>query len=272
MEGAWQAMTKNDVLQDEAVSFLSKLAAGEVRLLVADPPYGIGYHSNRYKGRNPYAPIAQDWNFEVGSFLKEVGRVLSEGGAMYLFCRYDVLPLWLPFVEPSGLKMKTVIVWVKDNWSAGDLSGCFGNQYEQIVFLTKGRHILRGKRWSNVWEFPRVPSKRLLHPAQKPVDLLRRAIEASSDAGDVVVDPFCGSGSTGEAAKQCGRDFLLCDMDEGMVRISRKRLGLAVTEEVKPEIPPYKPVLPAPEEWGLHPEELRRLYDEMVATVTANLK
>jgi hypothetical protein len=88
----------------------------------------------------------------------------------------------------------------------------------------------------------------------------------------VVVDPFCGSGSTGEAAKQCGRDFLLCDIDEGMVRISRKRLGLAVTEEVKPEIPSYQFVLPVLEEWGLHPEELRRLYDEMIATVTANLK
>jgi site-specific DNA-methyltransferase (adenine-specific) len=163
------------------------------------------------------------------------------------------------------LKLKTIIIWVKDNWSAGDLEGSFGNQYEQILFLSKGRHKIRGKRWSNVWEFPRVPAKQLLHPAQKPTALLRRAIEASSDVGYDVVDPFCGSGSTGVAARECGRGFLMCDMDEKMARSSRVRLGLPVGERVQKQedVFSYQYNIPNPEDWGIHPEEIRWLYEEL---------
>lgn len=151
ISGERHSRMENDIIQSDAVAFLHSMREGSVKLLIADPPYGIGYHSNHYKGRNPHAPISQDWDFQIGEFLKVVGQVLSDSGAMYLFCRYDVTPRWLPFVASSGLKLKTVIVWVKDNWSAGDLEGSFGNKYEQLLFLTKGRHKIRGKRWSNVW-------------------------------------------------------------------------------------------------------------------------
>jgi DNA modification methylase len=82
------------------------------------------------------------------------------------------------------------LIWKKDNWSSGDLTGNFGNQYEIIMFLIKGRHQLRGHRFANVWEFPRIPAKRLRMPAEKPVALYHRAILASSDLGDLIVDPF----------------------------------------------------------------------------------
>lgn len=196
-----------EVRHQEAIDLLSSLGAGSVQVLFADPPYGIGYHSE---------------------FLSESARVLCNGGALYLCCRWDVTPLWATQIPPP-LKLKTVIAWVKDNWSAGDLTGCFGNQYEQLLFVTKGRHKLRGKRWSNVWQFPRVPAKQLLHPAQKPEGLVERAISASSGPGDLVVDPFSGSGTTALVAAANGRRFVVGDIDPEMVELTRRRLGWPIT-------------------------------------------
>lgn len=247
------------VIHGDCLEVMRGLVSGSMPLIIADPPYGIGYHSNHYKDKNPHAPVTNDWNFQIGAFLQQCARVLRDGGALYLFCRWDVTPLWMPYIQASGLKLKTVIAWVKDNWSAGDLTGSFGNQYEQILFITKGRHTLRGKRWSNVWEFPRVPATKMLHPTQKPVELLERAIRASSDIGDTVLDCFCGSGSTGEACAQSKRSFLLCDIDKRMVAIARKRLGLSVDEDDSESRSYLTPELPMPEEWGMHPGDVTDL-------------
>jgi len=240
---------------------LPTLEAESVPLIITDPPYGIGYHSNRYKEKNPYAPVARDWNFQIGGFLQECTRILKDGGALYLFCRWDVAPLWIPHISGNGLKLKTAIAWVKDNWSAGDLKGCFGNQYEQILFIVKGRHLLRGKRWSNVWMFPRVPPAQMLMPTQKPVELLERAILSSSDEGDLVIDPFCGSSSAAVAALKTGRDAMMIDIDSRMIAISQKRLGFPVMEE-RPRIESPAPRLevPDPGDWGIHPEELQAIW------------
>lgn len=254
----------NEVLHTDALALLKEQKSNSVPLIITDPPYGIAYHSNYYKEKNPHAPIANDWNFKAAPFLSECSRVLANGGALYLFSRWDITPLWMADIQQSGLKLKTIIIWVKDNWSAGDLTGSFGNQYEQILFIAKGRHLLRGKRWPNVWQCPRVPAKRLLHPAQKPVELIARAINASSNPGDLVIDPYAGSGSTGEACKLTGRSFLLGDVDKRMVSLARRRLALPddLLQEEQPQEqqPPYVPDVPSLEEWGIHPEQIAELY------------
>lgn len=135
----------------------------------------------------------------------------------------------------------------------------FGNQYELMLFLTKGRHLLRGKRRSNIWQFPRVPAKQLLHPAQKPVPLLARAIGASSDYGNLVVDPYAGSGSTGEACKMTGRRFLLGDIDQRKVKTASLRLGIPCNledEHVAPAHEPSRLEVPSLETYSIHPEQL----------------
>lgn len=264
-------MIEVQLIHGDCLEILPTLAAGSVPLIVADPPYGIGYHSNHYKDKNPHAPVANDWNFQPGRFFAECERVLKGGGAMYVFCRWDVTPLWLPHLNGSGLKLKTVIAWVKDNWSAGDLEGCFGNQYEHILFVTKGRHKLRGRRWSNVWEFPRVSHKVMVHPTQKPVPLLERAIASSSDPGDLVVDAFAGSGSTGEAARRLGRPSMLIDVDPKMIRVAASRLGIEcpVAHVGRPDDLPGECRLevPNPSEWGIHPEDLAAIHQAIAGNL-----
>lgn len=249
-----------DVRQQEATALLRSVEPGAAQVIFADPPYGIAYHSNRYKGDNPHAPIARDWNFQISPFLSAAAVALADGGAMYLCTRWDVLPLWASGIVPP-FTLTNAIVWVKDSHSAGDLDGNFGFQYEVLMFVTKGRHLRRGHRWPNVWPFSRVPSKQLRHPAEKPLGLVRRAIEASSDAGQLVIDPFSGSGTTAEAAALCGRSALVGDIDPAMVRLTCSRLGLPIPSglEEAPPAPPcpvFNVVPPSPALWGLHPEDL----------------
>jgi len=241
------------------------------QVVVTDPPYGIAYHSNHYKDKNPHAPVTNDWNFQIAPLFRQLGRVLRDGGAAYVFSRWDVYPLWMPAIVSTGLKLSNVIVWVKNNHSAGDLTGNFGGKYEVILFLTKGRHRIRGKRFTNVWEADRVVHTKLLHPTQKPVSLYQRAIEASSDEGDLVIDPCCGSGTIGEAARSCGRRFIGFDLDPKMVVISQSRLGMPVTVEItdapEPEFSPtddLESVLD-PRVREYHPEDVREFVQALKA-------
>lgn len=250
----------------DAVSLLLQQPPGTVPLIIADAPYGIGYYSNYYKDKNPHTAIAHDWNFQIGRFIQACAMALREDGALYLCCRWDVAPLWLPSISGNGLKVKNTIIWLKNNWSAGDLES-FANMYEQVLYITKGRARLRGKRWPNVWPFDRIPVRQLLHPTQKPVALLERAIASSSDPDDLVIDPFAGSGSTGEAARNLGRKFLLGDIDPKMVNVARLRLGLPLLDEVgdyaSGSMADYLLEFPDPALWGIHPEDLRFIYDEL---------
>jgi len=256
----------NEVKYIDAVSLIRPLDDGSVPLIITDPPYGIAYHSNHHKGRNPHKPMTNDWDFDPSVFFDVAASALKDGGAMYVFTRWDVYPLWAAWVQ-EPLKIKNLIVWKKDNWSAGDLKGDFGNQYEVIMFITKGRHLIQGHRWPNVWEFSRIPSKKLRHPAEKPADMIQRMVESSSDEGDLVIDPFCGSGTTGEAAGACGRKFLLGDVDPSMVRKSCDRLGLNIPvglPEIKeaPECPILRVSPPDLSLWGVHPEDIVEFYQK----------
>lgn len=249
-----------DVRQQEATALLRSVEPGSAQVIFADPPYGIAYHSNRYRGDNPHAPIARDWNFQIAPFLSAAAVALADGGAMYLCTRWDVLPLWSMTIAPP-VSLGNAIVWVKDSHSAGDLDGNFGFKYEVLMFITKGRHRRRGHRWSNVWEFARVPSKKLRHPAEKPLGLVQRAIEASSDPGHLVIDPFSGSGTTAEAAALCGRSALVGDIDPAMVRLTCERMGLPIPTGLEeapapPPCPVFNVAPPSPALWGVHPEDI----------------
>ena len=116
------------------------------------------------------------------------------------------------------------MIWVKNNWTAGDLKGAYAKQTEFIIYAVKGRHILNGKRDSDVLHYNRVVGKNQLHQNQKPVDLLEYLIGKSSDENDTVLDCFMGSGSTGVACKNLNRNFIGIELDEEFYDMAVKRL------------------------------------------------
>ena len=91
-----------EVRQEEATRLLATVH--DAAVIVTDPPYGVAYHSNRYVEKNPHAPVARDWNFQIGPFLSAAAGALRDGGALYLLgysprssiCMIQRLPLYRP--------------------------------------------------------------------------------------------------------------------------------------------------------------------------------
>lgn len=199
-------------------------------VIAADPPYNIDYESNwqekmtsrkNHKEAAPRHKIEFFSDSEIDtSWIKPAFDALKEGGAMYLFTRWDVLHHWHTAALESGFKVPQCIVWNKDMMSMGDLS-LYGSQTEFLLFCTKGKHELRwDKREGNIWRFARgqMMANDLpkgggwRHPTQKPINLFKKIITYSSDMNDLVIDPFTGSGAACIAAQRLHRRFVGCDI------------------------------------------------------------
>ena len=141
-----------------------------------------------------------------------------------MFCSSKTIDYFKKTCEESGFKIKNIIIWVKNNWTAGDLAAQFGQQYEMILLLNKGRKEFNGKRISDVWFFNRVVGKNQLHQNQKPVELIEQCIIKHSNEGDTVFDPFMGSGTTGIACKNTKRNFIGVELDKKYFDIAEKRM------------------------------------------------
>ena len=132
------------------------------------------------------------------------------------------------------------------------LHTAFTHAHETLLWASKGRGARHTFNYdlinsrdpraqvSSVWHIPSVPKREKLHgyhPTQKPLRLVRRAILASSKEGDLVFDPFCGSGTTGVASKELGRFFVGAEKEEGYAGLAARRIGAAVRGEVLRGLP-----------------------------------
>lgn len=185
-----------------------------VQCIITDPPYGINYLSNHYKFKNPHKPIENDNQLFLP--IDKLFTALCGGGSMFAFFSHKV-----PLIDD---KVKNWIIWVKNNWSAGDLYGDFANQYEMIAFMPKEGFKLKGeRRLTNVWHFDRQAPE--LHPTQKPIELIKQIILTATNEGDTILDPFMGSGTTLAAAKQLGRKAVGIEIETKYCDIARSRLS-----------------------------------------------
>lgn len=182
-----------------------------VDLIVSDPPYLINYRTNHRKDKEHEfcTPIQNDNNPDlIRDYMKECYRILKPDTAFYCFTSERTAGFFKETAAKVGFRGKNSIIWVKNEWTAGDLQAAFGFQYEVILLFNKGRAFLQGKRTGDVWQIPRVAGKQQVHQNQKPVDLIERCISYHSKPGDVVFDGFMGSGTTAVAARNLGRRFL----------------------------------------------------------------
>jgi site-specific DNA-methyltransferase (adenine-specific) len=136
--------------------------------------------------------------------------------------------------------MTNQITWEKPDPPPNAFHTAFTHAHETLLWARKGkgaRHTFNydlinsrdpGAQMSSVWRIQAVPRREKLygyHPTQKPLRLVRRAILASSHEGDLVFDPFCGSGTTGVAAKELERFFVGVEMEEEFAKIAARRIG-----------------------------------------------
>lgn len=220
--------TTIDMRHANCLSEMDRMIADGVTvdLIVTDPPYLVEYKTGwrKTKGHRFSSPILGDSDERlIEDYIDKCYDILKDDGAMYLFCSAAKVDFFKQQLERK-FTLRNMIIWVKNNHTAGDLKSAFGRKYEIVFLVNKGRSLFRGKRLTDVWEFPRVPSGSLLHQNQKPLALIERCVEKHSDVGDLVFDGFAGSGTTAVACANLGRNFVGCELDDGYYEVAKTRI------------------------------------------------
>ena len=228
-----------DLRCGDCLELMKDMPDGSIDLIVTDPPYLIKYKTNYRKNKTHdfCSEILNDDNYAlISNYIKECYRILKDNTAMYMFCNCDRVDYFKQELEKTGFKIKNMIIWVKNNWTAGDLKAQFGKQYEIIFLVNKGRKYFNGKRITDVWNFDRVSGNKQVHQNQKPVDLLEQCILKHSKENDIVFDGFMGVGSTGVACLNTNRNFIGIELDEKYFNIAKERIekiSLEVVYEIR---------------------------------------
>jgi len=229
----------NTITCGDCFELLHELPDESVDLVLTDPPYGIDYQSNRRTARQKLPKFANDISLDwVADWVDEIHRVLKNDTHFYCFTRYDTYPVFYSEIA-RRFDVKNCLIWVKNNHGSGDLNGSYAPQYEMIIFGAKGKRHLNGKRDADVLPCDNVPSAQRFHATQKPVELLRVIVEKSTAPGDIVLDPFAGTGSAGLACQAAShhegdggeRNYVLFELNPEFVRKAREG-GLGRQEEL----------------------------------------
>lgn len=169
---------------------------------------------------------------DFSDWLPEVYRVLKQGTHCYLMINARNLKELQTKAEAVGFKFCNLLVWIKNNATPDKF---YMKRTEFILMLRKGRgHYINDIGTSNVFTYPNVLGNKL-HPTEKPVELMRDLIINSTNEGDIVLDPFMGSGSTCLACKQTGREYVGIEIEQKYYDIAVKRLNSEFVSREKSE-------------------------------------
>ena len=216
----------------DCLDAMKNITDESVDLIVTDPPYLMDYKSNRRVKMDKFDKIKNDINSYdlISDYFSECYRIMKSNTAIYCFCSWHNVDFFKQEFE-KHFKLKNIIVWNKNNHGTGDLKGSYAPKYEFILFGHKGRTLLREKRIADVIDCPKIPSKFLVHPTEKPIELLSIFIKQSSDEDAIVFDGFMGCGSTGIASLNNNRKFIGIELDGKYFEIAKTRI-----EKLKGEI------------------------------------
>jgi site-specific DNA-methyltransferase (adenine-specific) len=210
----------------DAVTWLRAQPTESVDLLITDPAYE-SLEKHRAVGTTTRLKHSKsssnDWfmvfpNARFGELFDEAFRVLRRDRHFYLFCDAETMFVAKPEAERAGFKFWKPLVWDKKTIGMGYH---YRARYEFILFFEKGKRRLNDLGVADVITVPRIHRG---YPAEKPVAVSEVLVNQSSQPGEVVADPFMGSGSVGVAAVKLGRRFLGTDLNPAAVRWSADRL------------------------------------------------
>ncbi len=255
-------LAKNEnaiALLGDCLSMLKQIKPQSIDLIFADPPYGLGkdfgVSKDVWSNANEYLQWCKIW-------IDECMRILKPNGTMYFMSSTQYMPLLDSYVSEKYFVINRII-WTYDS-SGVQAKNKFGSAYEPILMIThsknskytfNGEDILveaktgaqrnlidyrktppqpynATKIPSNVWYFNRVRYKMAEyenHPTQKPEALLKRIILASSNNGEIVLDPFAGSFTSCKVALDLGRKTIGIENNEEFFKIGLRRCGIANT-------------------------------------------
>jgi DNA modification methylase len=227
-------LTERLILGDSTKQ-LGEIQSESVDLILTDPPYNTGMAA-RPSGRlcnffdDSYSP--DDYRELVRATAQESYRILRDDRACYVFINWRSLGIWLDALSASGFRLKNVIVW--DKIAPGLNYQNYQHVHEFLIFAVKGRFFPQNKHTGDdqsrdIWRIHRetkhARGEEFHHETVKPEAIVRRPIEHASLPGDVVCDPFMGSGTTCVVAKTLGRGFIGIEIDPRYFKIAEERIA-----------------------------------------------
>lgn len=214
-----------------------------IDLILTDPPYNLGLfmqnrdtnlgalRSNHFAASNWDHVEQKDWEVNMNDFFKESGRVLKKSGALIIFVSLIKAETIINIAQKNGFYYKTTGVWHKTNPMPRNMNLHFVNSTEAWIYFINdgktGKFNNNGKVIHDFYESSVIGGREKKygkHPTQKPIALMEHFVELLSNKGDMILDPFMGSGSTGVAAMNKDRCFYGVELDKGYYKIATQRI------------------------------------------------
>ena len=212
------------------------------------PPSGTRKRKAGYSDSIRSKGLKKDHEFNV-RWLRAARRVLKPDGTLWVTGTHHVIFSLGFALQRLGFKVINTVAWEKPDPPPNALHTAFTHAHETLLWASKGkRHTFNydlintlnpHSQLSTVWRIPSVPRSEKSyghHPTQKPLRLVRRALLASTQEGDLVFDPFCGSGTTAVAAKELGRFFVGAELEGEFCELAGRRIKAAVRGSLLREI------------------------------------
>lgn len=222
----------------DAFNGLKRLTEESIDLVVTDPPYNIASDHKTTKQGNRIVSTREAWGewdtyhpFDYDVMLmrliSECYRVLKSGGSLYLFTARKDNGFFIRKAVERGFTYQNQLALLKRNPLPHFRKTNWRSAFELCLYVSKGKpktfHFLSQQECVNVYPYP-IPQKETAHPTEKPLAFITRFIQVSSNEGDLVLDPFMGSGTTGVACQQLNRHFLGFEISRDYVKLAEQRL------------------------------------------------
>jgi site-specific DNA-methyltransferase (adenine-specific) len=243
------------LLKGDCIAILNQARENSVDMIFADPPYflsngGITCHAGKMvsvnKGRWDQSKGVEENHKFTLEWLKACQHVLKPNGTIWVSGTTHIIYSVGYAMQELGFKILNDIIWYKRNAPPNLSCRYFTHSTEIVLWAAKNekskhyfdyklmKSMNQGKQMRNVWEISAPPAEEKKfgkHPTQKPVELLTRILLASTREGDLVVDPFCGSSTTGVSALLLNRKYVGIDLEEEYLELSKKRLEQTIKEK-----------------------------------------
>ncbi len=259
MDAAKDPLPINTILQGDCISLLRTMPAGCVDLIFADPPYNLQLRNELYRPNMTRVDAVTDaWDQFASleaydrfseAWLRECRRVLKKDGTIWVIGSYHNIFRLGKIMQDLGYWILNDVIWIKTNPMPNFRGVRFTNAHETLIWAARERkskyvfnhHAMKALngdlQMRSDWRLPicngnerlRQDGKKV-HSTQKPEALLYRVILSSSDPGDVVLDPFFGTGTTGAVAKKLHRRWIGIEREARYVQAARKRIAAVKAE------------------------------------------
>ena len=255
----------NTILHGDAITLLDSLPEKSVDLIFADPPYNLQLEKDLWRPNMTKVDAVDDAWDQFSSFeqydlftkawLTAARRVLKDTGTIWVIGSYHNIYRVGTILQDLDYWILNDVLWIKTNPMPNFRGVRFTNAHETLLWAQKKKgtkytfnhHAMKAlnddKQMRSDWVIPITKGKERIklngkkaHPTQKPETLLYRVISSSSKPGDVVLDPFFGSGTTGAVAKKLHRNWIGIERDEGYIEVAQARIDAIDVSEYQEDV------------------------------------